>query len=159
MVGTGDSRICAEWCCWAPPAVSFSSSWIMSKVVPGRSVGDGMPSHPEGYQTDDVLPQTRQANDMTSANQSVRPFISLGALCAGSVVDVWQPLENTVRMWTIYPCTSMDRDCHVFPHGLWTGHVYYRNCMLLHGIPSNGHSPLSWTLPGFVEDGDASSSE
>ena len=60
----------------------------MSKVVPGRSVGDGMPSHPEGYQTDDVLPQTRQANDMTSANQSVRPFISLGALCAGSVVDV-----------------------------------------------------------------------
>ena len=33
----------------------------------------------------------------------------------------------------LYPCTSMDRDCHVFPHGLWTGHVYYRNCMLLHG--------------------------
>ena len=37
-----------------------------------------------------------------------------------------------------YPCTSMERDCHVFPHGLWMGQVYYRNFM------------LPWTLPCFV---------
>ncbi len=32
-----------------------------------------------------------------------------------------------------YPCTSIERDCHVFPRGLWTGHVHYRICTLLHG--------------------------
>ena len=34
------------------------------------------------------------------------------------------------RVWTIPVYRT---GCHVFPRDLWTGHVYYRNCTLLHG--------------------------
>ena len=75
--------------------MSSNSSWMMSKVVPGRSIGDRMASSSRG------IPDTWQANGMTLADRSVWPSVSLGALCAGScrwcLTATWEHITDLSR--------------------------------------------------------------